>query len=75
MKVKCPLLPGQVFSASLVEAPSQFSRSETHTVLELDGGAPLQLQPPGAAGTEVVEATPTEWAQLRAAGFELPLAK
>ena len=75
MKVRCPLFPGQVFTAVLVESPSQFSRSETRTVLELAGDAPVQLEPPDAAGTEVVEATPAERAQLRAAGFELPLAE
>jgi hypothetical protein len=71
MKVRCPLLPGEVFEAVLVEAPSFVSRTETRTVLELVAGAPVQLEPPDASGTEVVEASPEEWASLRAAGFEL----
>jgi hypothetical protein len=75
VKVICPLLGGEVFTARLVASPSPFARGETQTVLELAGGAPIQLEPPDASGTEVVEATPAEWAALRAAGFDLPVSK
>jgi hypothetical protein len=75
MKVRCNLLlPGQTLPARLVLAPSMVSRNATRIVLEIDAGAPVQLEPPTALGTEVVEASPEEWAQLRAAGFDLPQA-
>ena len=57
MKVRCNLLlPGQILPARLVEAPSMVSRNATRTVLEIDAGAPVQLEPPTALGTEVVDA-------------------
>lgn len=65
------LFPGEVVEAVLVEAPSQLSRSATETRLELVGPPPIQLGPPDALGTTVVEATPAEWAALREAGYEL----
>jgi hypothetical protein len=75
MKVRCErLLPGQVVPARMAKAPSLLSRSEERDVLELDAGAPVQLDPPTALGTVVVEATPQEWAALRAAGYDLPQA-
>ena len=76
MKVRCNLLlPGRTLPARLVESPSMVSRTATRTVLEIDAdGAPVQLEPPTALGTEVVEASPEEWARLRDAGFDLPRA-
>ncbi len=76
MKVRCNhLKPGQTLAARLVEAPSFLSRDSTRTVLEMYvGGAPIQLEPPLAMGTEIVEATPEEWDRLREAGFDLPQA-
>jgi hypothetical protein len=72
MKLRCRALLGdEICSARLVDAPSQTSRHDTTTVLELDAGAPLQLPPPHALGAEVIEATPAEWAALAAAGFTL----
>jgi hypothetical protein len=69
------VMPGQVVDAVLIEAPSQTVRGGTETRLELIGGAPVQLEPPDAWGTEVVEATPAEWAALAAAGYALQPAK
>jgi len=74
MRVKCMLFPGEVLQAKLVQAPSQATRG-TEARLELVGPAPMQLDPPSAMGTEVVEATAEEWAALRAAGYQLPQAK
>jgi hypothetical protein len=51
------------------------SRDEERVVLELDAGAPVQLEPPSALGTVVVEATPQEWACLEEAGYDLPPAQ
>lgn len=70
MRVRCDwLLPGEVFEAVLVSAPSRTSRT-MEMVLELMGPAPIQIAPPGTDAV-VVEATPTEWEALRAAGYEL----
>jgi hypothetical protein len=76
VKVRCSFLnPGRTFTASLVESPSFVSRDSTRTVLELNvDGAPVQLEPPLALGTEVVEATLEEWDRLREAGYNLPRA-
>jgi tetratricopeptide (TPR) repeat protein len=76
MMVRCNhLKPGQTLAARLVEAPSFLSRDSTRTVLEVYvGSAPIQLEPPFAMGTEVVEATPEEWDRLREASFDLPQA-
>lgn len=72
MRVRCkPIFGDEVYPANLVEAPSLVSRSATRTVLEVDAAAPVQLEPPDAFGAEVVEATATEWEQLRDAGFAL----
>ncbi len=65
------LFPGEIVEAILVEAPSQVSRNATETRLELVGPPPVQLAPPDAFGTTVVEATPAEWDALREAGYEL----
>jgi tetratricopeptide (TPR) repeat protein len=73
MKVRYKQLdPRRIYTASFVEAPSFFSRTETRTVLEVNAGAPMQFEPPGAPGLEVVEATAEEWARLREAGYDLP---
>jgi hypothetical protein len=47
------------------------SRSATEVVLDLDAGAPLQVDPPDGLGCEVVEATAAEWAALEKAGYVL----
>ncbi len=76
MKVRCEVLfPGEIIDAILVEAPSQAARNATETRLELAGPAPVQLSPPDAFGTTVVEATPAEWDALREAGYELSPSK
>lgn len=76
MRIKCAMLfPGQVVEASLVSTPSQSSRSDTDVRLEAHGPPPVQLSPPNAFGTEIVQATPAEWAALKAAGYELKQAK
>ena len=75
MKVRCErLFPGRVLPARLVQAPSLLSRDAQRVVLELDAGAPVQLEPPSALGTVVLEATAGEWAALQAAGYDLPRA-
>jgi hypothetical protein len=44
--------------------------SMSRRVVEINAdGAPIQLSPPLAI--EVVDATPEEWAELQAAGYEL----
>lgn len=68
MKVRYSMLGDVVYPATLVESPSQFSRSATEQVLELDAEAPLQISPP-AADVEVVDATDAEWEALQAAGY------
>jgi hypothetical protein len=72
MRLKCNMLfPGKVVEATLVQAPSQASRTDTETRLELVGPPPIQLAPPDAMGAQIVQATPAEWAALKAAGYEL----
>lgn len=64
--------PGEIVGAVLVGSHDQTSRTATTTRLELRRGAtPVQLPPPDAFGTEVVEATLEEWELLRAAGYQL----
>jgi tetratricopeptide (TPR) repeat protein len=75
MKVRCQrLFPGRILLAHLVERESLLGLGVTEWVLEFQAGAPVQVEPPSASGCEVVEATPEEWAALRAAGFDLPQA-
>jgi hypothetical protein len=72
MKIKCnALFPGEIVEAVLVEQASQTSRTQAEVRLEVSGGAPIQLSPPGAMGAEIVEATPAEWSALEAAGYQL----
>ncbi|MGE0397014.1 MAG: hypothetical protein AB7T06_09870 [Kofleriaceae bacterium] len=73
MKVRSnAFFPDEIVDAVLVGSPDQTSRTETKMRLELRRGAtPVQLPPPDAFGTIVVNATPEEWASLRAAGYLL----
>lgn len=73
MKVRSnALFPDEIVDAVLVGSPDQTSRTETKMRLELQRGAtPVQLPPPDAFGTIVVDASPEEWASLRAAGYQL----
>jgi hypothetical protein len=68
--------PGQTFRAVLLEQPNPFLPAFTQVVLELrvTEFVPLQIEPPGGLGCEVVEASPEEWAALRVAGYNLPQA-
>jgi hypothetical protein len=66
--------PGKTFPAVLREQPNPFLPSLTQWVLEvrIDEFLPLQIEPPGGLGCEIVEATAEEHAALAAAGYELP---
>lgn len=65
------MLGDGVFTATLVERPSMMSRTRDDVVLEIDAGVPMQVDPPSGLGTEVVEASPEEWARLDEAGYTL----
>ncbi len=73
MKVRCQtFFPGQIVEATLVGDLDQVSRDGALLRLEVRSGeTPVQLPPPNALGTEIVEATPQEWAALADAGYEL----
>ena len=68
MKVKLPARPGYVFDARFVSGASV---GHLTPVLEVNVGTSLLLAPPHADGCEVADATEAEWAELRAAGYEL----
>ncbi len=65
------LFRGQVIEANLRKTPRMISRTVLDVRRELRSNPPVVLDPPDASGTEVVEATPEEWAGLTAAGYAL----
>lgn len=71
MKVRVPMLPGEVLDARLTTTPSMISRDRMDVVLEVNAGAPMLLHPPSASGCIVVRATEKELSELKAYGFNL----
>lgn len=69
MKVRWRMLGDVAYPAALVERPSMVLRSRTDLVLEIDAGAPMQIEPPGR-DVEVIEATAAEWEALRLARYD-----
>lgn len=70
MRIRCEaMFPDEILEAEMVESPS---RTVNDVRMQLNEGAgSLQLPPPSAMGTVVVEASPEEWRLLRAAGYDL----
>ena len=73
MKIKCPsFYQDEIVEAELIEAPSQTSRDETNTVVEITGRF-IQLKPPGDHFI-IVSASPEEMTGLKNAGYSCKIA-